>query len=460
VLPPGVGLPVVVPAEPVAPGPLPPEEPPESTKQIPSLHVKPSKQSLAFEHFLKHRLSSNLLTVRQVSPAPHAAPLQLDVQMPLRPCGLSLSVTQMEPAHSPPEPVAPEHSPLVGFPLPCVPVTVLEQAVRPTDTASKMATPHTPRFLALARMGIHCSGGAGAHHSPVWTTPRGPDPGVVRSEVRMRHAPLPAPCATALAVLLACAAARADDATLTEARAAYDRGARAYDAGDFAMAAAELARADQLAPNVTVLELAIKSALRSDDALLGIALAERAEARGTAGGARDSAPALRARFEPRLGRVVVRCRAICTATIDGTPAAVGAPRWVLPGAHRVEIAVGAGQEWRDVSVAAGGLFQVEQAPPAPVPLPPAPPPADPSDGRISPAVFWIGLGATALLGVAAGFSAADTRDRHDQFVESPSEQAAQDGRGAQLRTNVLIGATIATGVLTGALGLFAVRWSR
>ena len=265
-----------------------------------------------------------------------------------------------------------------------------------------------------------------------------------------------------LTVVLAAAVARADDTSTAEARSAYDRGAKAYDAGDHAVAAAELARADLLAPNATVLELALKAALRSDDPLLAMSLADRAAERRVEGGAAEAARAVRARFEGRVGRLVVQCRTACSAAVDGAPATAGTARWVLAGPHDVEISAGGARERRSVVVGVGGIVRVEQAPPAPVRLPPPPPPApSPStgDGRVSPAVFWIGLGATALLGVAAGVSGLDTRERHDQFVQSPSEQAAQDGRAAQIRTNVLVGATIATGVLTGALGLLAIRWS-
>lgn len=248
---------------------------------------------------------------------------------------------------------------------------------------------------------------------------------------------------------------------MAEARAAYDRGAKAYDSGDYTTAAVEFARADQLAPNATVLELALKSALRGGDPLLGMSLVDRAEQRGVQGGAAEQAAQARARFESRVGRLLVQCRTECAATVDGAPTSIGAPRMMLVGPHDVEIVANGARERHKVEVLAGTLVRVEQTAHEPTRLPPAPPPLPPpgSDGRVSPAVFWIGLGATALLGVAAGFSGADTRDRHEQFVQSPSEQGAQDGRAAQMRTNVLIGSCIATGALTGALGLFAVRWS-
>jgi hypothetical protein len=247
---------------------------------------------------------------------------------------------------------------------------------------------------------------------------------------------------------------------VTEARAAYDRGAKAYDAEEYTTAAAELARADLLAPNAMVLELALKSVLKAGDPVLGMSLVERVEQRGLQGGALEQAMQARARFASRVGRVIVTCRGACAATVDGVPISLGSPRWMSVGAHDVEISANGLRERRRVDVLGGALARVEQAPPNASRLPPSAPPvpASSSDGRVSPALFWVGLGATALLGVASAFSGADLGSRHEQFVQSPSEQGAQDGRAAQIRTNVLIGVTIATGALTGALGLFAVRW--
>jgi hypothetical protein len=264
-------------------------------------------------------------------------------------------------------------------------------------------------------------------------------------------------CALALV-----APARADD--VAEARAAYDRGAKAYDTGDFSTAAVEFARADALAPNATVLELALKSSIKADDPILAMPLVERAEGRNAQGQLAETARAARERFSPRVGQLVVRCSG-CTATLDGALTAVGVKSWVLAGSHEVVVSLASGARERvPVQVAAGALVNVEPAPkfvvrpPPPVPAEPKSSPGAPGDGRISPVLFWVGVGATLVLGGAAVASAVDTRNRHEAFLQSPSEAASQDGRASQIRTNVLIGASAATGVLTAALGAFAVRW--
>src|SRR5262245_55502094 len=65
----------------------------------------------------------------------------------------------------------------------------------------------------------------------------------------------------------------------TEAHAAYERGAAAFDRGDYPTAAKELARADALFPNVVALTTAIKAAILADDPALAMELADRTESR-------------------------------------------------------------------------------------------------------------------------------------------------------------------------------------
>src|ERR1700689_3145354 len=74
-------------------------------------------------------------------------------------------------------------------------------------------------------------------------------------------------------------AAADDDPAVAQARDAYARGAAAYDAQEYAKAAVELARADQLAPNMTALELALQASDRAHDAPLAMELADRVDTR-------------------------------------------------------------------------------------------------------------------------------------------------------------------------------------
>jgi len=102
----------------------------------------------------------------------------------------------------------------------------------------------------------------------------------------------------AAALMVAPLAARADDPEA--ARAAYDRGAAAFKAKRYAEAAAELVRADALAPNAVALESALKAAELADDAALAMTLADRAEQRaGVAEATRALVRRMRAKTSSR-----------------------------------------------------------------------------------------------------------------------------------------------------------------
>jgi hypothetical protein len=119
-------------------------------------------------------------------------------------------------------------------------------------------------------------------------------------------------------------------------RSSLGRRRRAYDAGDYARAAQELAKADGLAHSPVTLELALKAALRADDPVLTMTLAARATQRHSATLA-AAADAARAKMEKRTGRVTLACApaTTCTATLDGIATEIGEPQYVLPGAHRI-----------------------------------------------------------------------------------------------------------------------------
>jgi hypothetical protein len=260
------------------------------------------------------------------------------------------------------------------------------------------------------------------------------------------------------------APARADDAEA--ARKAYDRGASAYDSGDFAVAAAELGRADELLANDVALELALKAAVKADDALAAIALVARAERRTRTGTLGAAAAAAREKMAGRTGAVTVLCRGwtSCTATLDGKDIPVGQRQLALTGAHRVVVqGAGGPRETLSVRVEPEGAVDVSPSPPAAAPPALAPSLArEPSPARpsgISPAWFWVGVGLTAVVSGAAVASAADTRSKHDEFQTNPSTALQRDGLDAQLRTNLLVGGAGASAIVTTILGLVFVRWS-
>ena len=83
-----------------------------------------------------------------------------------------------------------------------------------------------------------------------------------------------------------------------------------------------------------------------------------------------------------------------------------------------------------------------------------------------PLVFFVGAGATAVLGGVTIWSGIDTVNnpgkaavRADCVGQGTSCSEYQDGRNKQLRTNILIGATSVVGAATAVIGAFFTNWS-
>jgi hypothetical protein len=279
----------------------------------------------------------------------------------------------------------------------------------------------------------------------------------------------------AAAIAVARPGAGAEPTSEQAARAAYERGTGAFERGEFATAAAEFARADEIAPNPVALESALKAVLRADDPALGMNLVERA---GRVEGNRSLASlakVARERFAGRAGELTIVCptSSACSAKIDSAPVPVGAGLWYAAGRHQIELAVSGVVERREIVVVAGASVEVKplsvtDTAPAPQPraaAPPArprPPAADaaPTDASgLSPAWFWVAAGATVVLAGATAVSGVDAVNKHDAYLANPTDETESTGRGAETRTNVLLGVAGAAAVTTAALGLFAVRWS-
>jgi hypothetical protein len=147
--------------------------------------------------------------------------------------------------------------------------------------------------------------------------------------------------------------------------------------------------------------------------------------------------------------------------VDGEVAPINEDRWLLVGAHRVELAVGDRQEVFEVNIAARTRAEIS---------PSSKLGGTASDGAgaddvpqgLSPAWFWVGFGVTALFATFAIASGVDTLNQHAEFEQDQTgpgaAQAARDGEAAETRTYVLWAFTGALAAGTTALGIFAVRW--
>jgi hypothetical protein len=259
-----------------------------------------------------------------------------------------------------------------------------------------------------------------------------------------------------------------------DARAFYDEGLAAVEAGDAASAARAFARADALQPSAVALTSALRAAIEAGAATLAMELAERSAARAPeteqqrdhGAAARDA----RDRFGATTARLTVSCAEghRCSAMLDGE-LALDQPHWLGVGPHRLAVTIDDVASERVLDVRGGERVALVLepapssgntiAPPSPANVS-APPPMDASgpvaDAGLSPAWLLVGVGVTALLGTGAIISAVDTRDRHDTF--SATGRGAGDGEASQLRTNVLFFSALAAGVGTAAVAVFAVDW--
>lgn len=262
----------------------------------------------------------------------------------------------------------------------------------------------------------------------------------------------------AMALVLAgvglCRPAHADD-DRTRARMAYDRGAAAFESGDFETAVRELTAADELVPSPTALAMALRSALRGDFPIASLELADRAE-RTTDPEVTSLAQEARRRYASRAGRLRVRCQGECTLAVDGRPLEPGKRQWLMPGSH--ELRADLGDEPERIlhpKISAGDLTDMDLAP-----KPVAPKPMPKREHGLSPTWFWVGVGVTTVAAGATVWSGLDTNRRYDDFATTRTDPSLRDdGRAAETRTNVLLGVTAGAAIATAALGLFVVDFS-
>jgi hypothetical protein len=245
------------------------------------------------------------------------------------------------------------------------------------------------------------------------------------------------------------------------ARALYDGATAAAERGEYAAAARLFAEADRLSPTPIALKSALRAALLADDPVLGMELVSRAEGRELPPDIEKSVEEARSAFSARVGQVRVRCPsgARCRARVDGRTLVIDEPTWIGTGTHLVEMDVDGRPSTRQVEVTAGGEALVEPPlPPRPRPVArkPAKTESEPTSG-LHPAWFGVAAGLSAALAAGSIASAVDTKNRWDTFQETGD--GAEEGRDAQLRTNVLFFTTIAVHLGAAALGIFGTDWN-
>jgi hypothetical protein len=287
-------------------------------------------------------------------------------------------------------------------------------------------------------------------------------------------------------------AQQADPAKRQQAAEAFDAGTEAFKQKDYASAAKHYEAADRALPSPKALRLAMRSRAEAGNGALAATWAALALARYPAD-AETSKQANDAldKLTPGLHKLNVSCASPCSLAV-GEEKLLGEPttRWVVylapgpatvkatfygdvaPQSEKISAAPGDASTLRfepgngdDAGAGAAAATPALAPGSSPSPVTDTPPDAPSSGSGLSPAFFVIGLVATAGVGGVTIWSGIDTQNNPgaDTVRERCAGQGEscpeyQDGRDKQMRTNILIGATIGTGVLTAALGLFFTDW--
>jgi hypothetical protein len=259
---------------------------------------------------------------------------------------------------------------------------------------------------------------------------------------------------------------------------AFLEGQRAFESGDYLLAARAFESAYQLEPHPDVLWNAARAWDRAGEIARAANRYER-YLREAPAGARDRDSALQAvsRLATKLGRIEVVGPGTIDIAVDEHPLD-GDRVYVTPGAHVVRGRADARLVTKTVTVAAGEAVSValvaertlpspspSPSPlllpaPAPAPLPATPPPAPPWLPGWRRGVAFAGLGATAISAGFLAWSGIDTLDARSTFTRERTPQGLEDGRAKQARTNALLATTLGLGAVTAAATIVLAKTAR
>lgn len=258
-----------------------------------------------------------------------------------------------------------------------------------------------------------------------------------------------------------------------EAATRFREAEKAFKKHDYATAALAFEQAYEIAPHPAALFNAATAYQKAGNLTRAANLCARFLRDAPANDSRrDKANALISELTPKLGRVAVEASTAKDVQLDGKPPELDVT-YVDPGDHFVTGKFGDKGVTREVAVVAGSLARVVLEPPRAEKssLEEEGANEDPfaSDARkdapaektkpLSPTWFYVGVGATVVLGAATVWSGLDTNKARDDFDSAPTQEGLDDGRSKQTRTNVLLVGTAVAGVATATIGIFFTNWS-
>lgn len=292
-----------------------------------------------------------------------------------------------------------------------------------------------------------------------------------------------------LGLFLGSASAHAQEAPsaadIRKAAAAFDRGRESFRNESFVEAAEHFEAADAYAPSASSLRLAMLSRMQAGQLDRAATLAALAlEKYPDEATLVEEAQAVVDQAVSTLGRVAVTCDEPCDLLLDGKlvhgKRAESRQLYVEPGDHRLQAS------WSDervvteqLSVPEGGKTEAEFYAPlvqdTAEPAEPAGATAEPvateqeqevDKGGWSPAVFWTGVGVTAVgIGVSTWLG---VKAINEPGVEAVEEKCVglgfdcpewQEGKANERNANIAVGATAAVGAFTIITGIWLTDWS-
>jgi len=256
------------------------------------------------------------------------------------------------------------------------------------------------------------------------------------------------------------------DKTQVEAAEAFKTGQALFNKGEYLEAATAFERAYHLAPHPAVLANIGYCYEEAGDYPRAVEVFRKylKQPNPDRPDSNREIAALLKKLERKVGNLLVNCRPTrCEVTVDNIPRGMAPTSLVLlAGTHIVDVAAVDGIETRhyEVTIKAGGEFEVDAdlsaSPPSPYQPPPVkqdkePPPlsdTSPVSQKASPrlrAPFWVATAATVAGAGSVAVFAGLTHKTREQFDEGGSTDAELKERGENLRlgTNIAIGVTAA-----------------
>lgn len=255
-----------------------------------------------------------------------------------------------------------------------------------------------------------------------------------------------------------------------EAAQRFKEGEKAFKRHEYAAAAKAFEEAHAIAPHPAALFNAATAHQKAGDLVRAANLCARYLRDAPEDDSRrEKANVLIGELMPKLGRIQVKDRGAKNVELDGK-AVDAETTYVDPGDHTVSGEFGDKTVQRKLTVVAGSLVKVALDPPkregaaleeegddAPAKAP-EPDATQKADKGLSPTLFYVGLGVTAVVGGVTLWSGLDTNKARDEYDADPTPEGLDEGRAKQSRTNLLLGATAVAGVGTAVVGLFLTNW--